>query len=400
MADITTIFNLEDLTETIGEKSVADTINPLIEKEFPDGLVHYYKQSYDDEISPASILEYYNDFFRAENRESSFRDYVHDQFDHDNMDYIYEFFDREISFLVENKIMEELESKVPEGVEFDSDFKDDLVNHIYQNYDLYTDMFDVVLPSLKVNILFSTPEEQNLDQGSISDFISSLDGYHNCFGTSYPTLDKQKESEALNALNNGLIYLIHQQGHTPSELLSDTDSKFIKSVKQEMANSFSSMSCMTVLANVDFDTFCKLADAVNGVENDTFNSIKVSPKAEMGFFDPWHGSGSILEVDPETDVVIPKEYLFRLQIESGRGKNSCGYSVDEVYGLIGSAWKEDVISISEEKAPLLSREMLLGDLKILQELLRVPLPAMENKNAERYTSSNEALKEEIEREEI
>lgn len=60
-----------------------------------------------------------------------------------------------------------------------------------------------------------------------------------------------------------------------------------------------------------------------------------------GLFDYYNGGGSVLELDLEKDVKISEKNIYMIQVE--RVKPCRGYSVDEVYGLTGSCWKEDIL---------------------------------------------------------
>lgn len=62
-----------------------------------------------------------------------------------------------------------------------------------------------------------------------------------------------------------------------------------------------------------------------------------------GLYDPWSGGGSVLEIELDKDVKLPIKYT----IFCVEGCKMHGYDIDEVYGLIGSCWKETIKEIKE-----------------------------------------------------
>lgn len=71
-------------------------------------------------------------------------------------------------------------------------------------------------------------------------------------------------------------------------------------------------------------------------------SVTVSKDTEMGLFRRWDGAGSVLEIRPERDVVIPAELVFSFMPDVKR-KEDYGYGVQDVYGLVHEAWAKGSI---------------------------------------------------------
>lgn len=180
----------------------------------------------------------------------------------------------------------------------------------------------------KVNIMLGTSAEKNLDFGSIRAVCDCLNS-----------------PEALSAddLDNGLMWLIEQQGHTLDELsgaLSNyekwgfdaaemTHGTFLASVVEEMSNFTNVMGSITVLAEMSMHDMAKLMEP---------KASLVMPKdSVIGIFAPWIGGGSMLGIQLEKDLVIPPDVRFDLTIE---GANCDVYTVGDVYGLVGEAWKK------------------------------------------------------------
>ena len=121
------------------------------------------------------------------------------------------------------------------------------------------------------------------------------------------------------------------------EMFKQTHSPFLTSVCQELENHTYSMGCLTVLLKSNLEEYCSMFE--NDAEKYTLlpKEIVLGKNVDLGIFNPWNGSGSCLEIELEKDVVLPNDMVFDCQIEGVKTDN--GYSVDEVYGLVGSCWK-------------------------------------------------------------
>ena len=134
----------------------------------------------------------------------------------------------------------------------------------------------------------------------------------------------------------GIVWLVKQQGHTKEELVIALDEEqssnaFMNSVVEECFNTTSSLNAVTFFGR------CELGDLLDYADSD---NILVRKNAMCGLVDTWYGGGSILEIQLEKDVLIPAKNVGYFGPDGGKG-----YSVDSIYGLSGSAWKEDVFVI-------------------------------------------------------
>ncbi len=91
------------------------------------------------------------------------------------------------------------------------------------------------------------------------------------------------------------------------------------------------MNALTFLVDTTLDELCMLCGPEPAV-------MAIQKGTMVGLFNPWNGSGSYLEIELEKEVLIPSKMVFRIQIEGA--KNKYGYTVNQTYGLVGSAWKE------------------------------------------------------------
>ena len=122
--------------------------------------------------------------------------------------------------------------------------------------------------------------------------------------------------------------------------------KFIESCIQELENLPSHMATLTFLVNMKLFDYFELREAMESEKelNDSYvledrkgkGTITISKDTMCGLFDVWSGGGSVLEIKLDKDVVLPIKCIWKAEIETG--KSEYGYSVDSVYGLVGSAW--------------------------------------------------------------
>lgn len=183
----------------------------------------------------------------------------------------------------------------------------------------------------RVNVLFATEAERSRDFSSI---VSA-------FGNDYrdPDLDFVEAED----LDNALSYLINQQGHSVTELYEamagkESESPFVRSVRLEVSeNSSEAMSNLAVLLRMDGNGLLQFLEArEKGVDS------LVLPKdyATIGVFNQWSGCGGGMDVHLERDAVLPLSMAWDFSVEGCRDTNRWGgYTVDEVYGVVDSAWQ-------------------------------------------------------------
>lgn len=128
--------------------------------------------------------------------------------------------------------------------------------------------------------------------------------------------------------------------------------KFIESCLQEFENLSSHMGTVTFLVEMPLFKVFDLLELQKeeydekGKYDPRFNEksksyIVLDKKTMCGLYDPWGGSGSVLEIELDNDVKLPIKYA-EICVE---GCKMRGYDVDEVYGLIRSCWGDTVKEI-------------------------------------------------------
>ena len=144
-----------------------------------------------------------------------------------------------------------------------------------------------------------------------------------------------------NAEKAGLVWLAKQQGYTLDqvvEVLKDGDiaepKTFLETMLQEVANGY---GCEAL-------TFCvkmTLGQAIalkEKMESNPNGSIVLDKRATCGLFNPWDGSGSILDISCEKDIEIPFENIWKFYIDEKRSNRYD--SIHNVYGTDSSLWKD------------------------------------------------------------
>ena len=180
--------------------------------------------------------------------------------------------------------------------------------------------------SFNVNVFFATEAEENFDMGSIV----------HAFGNDYR--EPRLEDVDAEDLDNALSYLVNQQGHSIAEVYGNGDNAFIRSVREEIdENSSEAMSELCALVRMDGQ---QMLDFIEKQHEATDSLVLPKDYATMGIFNQWSGCGGMLDIQLEKDAVLPLSMVREFQIEGVRGDTNLwgGYTVDEVYGLVGSAW--------------------------------------------------------------
>lgn len=226
-----------------------------------------------------------------------------------------------------------------------------------------------------VNIMLKTPDELNSDFGMI---------HHQHLAMARPDELVDSSPEAIHDLihsDSSLKRLVVQQGHTMEELSATMKdymedfyapdgsifapgehpakyldangkslpyeirmdiftagrSRFITSLCEELDNQTYTMGCITVLAQVTMEDYCKMMSS--GAQ------VTMPVDSMVGIFNPWNGCGSILGIELADQMTFSREDIYDVQIEGANP--DFGYTVDGVYSLVRSAWKKpDSIEIA------------------------------------------------------
>ena len=346
-----------DLDEVIREQvglNVKDKIaERLIKKaaqKNPDGYELFF--AYDDKISAnmhEEAFEAYCEAVRTAKAEKRDPDY------YDFEQYLYDtLFEKWIpyeqqDFAVETEVRGNVGytdwPKIEEYLERNALSISEAIDEQGGNAGVFFDIKDV-LDDSKVNIMFATDQEQNRDMCSIQNMLQNY------------TSDEAK-------YDNALSFVVCQQGHKIEELMNavdadtHTENKFIDSVKAEaFNNTLYSMTEVTALVTLSGKNALDVLDMIAKGEG----TLRFSTDTMLGLFNEWQGACSLLEIKLEKPLAIPSAMVRNLQFEGAFREHSLhGYTVDDVYGLIGSCWKGSVCRCDDKET--VSREDFEKELK-------------------------------------
>lgn len=139
----------------------------------------------------------------------------------------------------------------------------------------------------------------------------------------------------------GIVWLAKQQGHTPEELVESLkDEEYVnpnKLISSIVAEVFDGYGCeaLTFCAKM---TLRQAIDLKEKMKSNPNGSIVLDKNITCGLFNPWDGSGSILDISCEKDVEIPFENIWKFYIDERRSRN-CD-SIHNVYGTDSSLWRD------------------------------------------------------------
>ena len=205
-------------------------------------------------------------------------------------------------------------------------------------------------------VYFKYPVDHYLDQEFYVDIlIDTGDGnYDYTLNSVYPCWYGREEDRIDSKA--GIVWLAKTQGYNKTQLwkaLKDGDMAapkgFLESMRVELANLPSHMSTVTFLVKMTLRDLIALNEALHWREPDGkrvydpkeypyCGYIVLGKDTETGLYDPWAGGGSVFEIQLEKDVRLPIKYI-RSALPDARHGMMC-YSVEEVYGMCGSAWRD------------------------------------------------------------
>lgn len=152
-----------------------------------------------------------------------------------------------------------------------------------------------------------------------------------------------------NAEKAGLVWLAKQQGYTLEEVVEALNSNptiqqmkpFLSSINNEVYNGYG-CEALIFCVKMTLGQAIKLKEKIKSNPN---GSIIVDKRATCGLFNPWDGSGSILDISCEKDVEIPFENIWKFYIDKSRSDRYD--SIHNVYGTDDSLWKNHLKEIKD-----------------------------------------------------
>jgi|LSQX01.2.fsa_nt_gb hypothetical protein len=209
---------------------------------------------------------------------------------------------------IEKEIIKKLEK---EGYEFEYS---DVSDWIEENVRIYFPVDDILEANeVMLNVWVETGE------GNYDYTLNNYIGY----SVTYEPIQEK----------SSLLWLARQQGYSKEELLdavmngNTKGSKFLESVVDEQNNLTSHMN------RLEFFIRMPLLDVIKIKEGDIKEDFIIPKKTSCGLVDHWMGAGSILGIELEKDVVIPKDML-RFDVDG-----ETGYGVGNIYGVSYDFWR-------------------------------------------------------------
>lgn len=223
----------------------------------------------------------------------------------------------------------------------------EIEDYIFNKYYFYynSNHFD---KEIKVNLMVDVGNA-NYDFccDNVLNYYSNRDGEFDEY-SSMLWLAKQQGKE--NDLKEAVKKIYRKDGfYLNREIQND---QFIESCIQELENLPTHMSTLTFLLKMNLFEYFNLREAIDLEKplNDFYDVKKrkgngyliISKDTECGLFDSWNGSGSVLEIESDKDVILPIKYIYDACVD---GAKTRGYDVNEVYGLIDGCWKRGLKEI-------------------------------------------------------
>lgn len=305
---------------------------------------------YDDYFSADTVLKWYNEYCElSDKNDVSFNDFILNAIIGDEYGFFRNSVDYEEDYILK-QIEKVINAEQPDLMPIFEDRKDSVPSYdILEEGGLQSESINVeafLSNNYHVNLMFSTPNENNYDMGAIPSMF-------------YESTEKSSDFEYFT--DNALTYLVHQQGYKMEDvyrLLCDpeapNDSKFLKSVVEELDNfPYYSMAELTAMVSMSGKNLIDTLDAIaNGKDY-----IELSKDTMIGLYNEWQGTGSTLDIQLEKNMVIPASMVRNVQFEGDhRDVVRCnnGYSVNSVYGLTGKCWEGEISTTTN--APELMKE--------------------------------------------
>lgn len=239
---------------------------------------------------------------------------------------------QEVIFEYQDNIIIELSKKY--DIKYDSEDFEELKDIVCENLIVEVPIQKFLNKEVRVNILTNFYNELN------SDFISNgwlrwimkSQGYKL---SDYPMLKEYANYRCLRPVPGTSYYSDPAKDDWNDEEIKKYNNKFLKSILQEVNNQIIDyMRTFTFLATITVEDYFRM-------KSGDYKAIKFNKDVMCGLYNPWNGSGSLLEVELEKDVTVQKKNIYQVQLEGIKEKNCGGYKVDEVYGLVHSCWKSE-----------------------------------------------------------
>lgn len=268
----------------------------------------------------------------------------------------------------------------------------------YEAFSIDPPVKDYLDQDMKVNIMLSTPLDRKEDDSMpfmLREALMHFTGAGELSRDLEANIHSQAEADEIIHQDSMIKRLVEQQGFTMDDLsavakdffhdfygedgkpesfeftdangekisydkrfdmFTATHNKFLSTVCQELDNLSYTFGVVTVLAEMSMNDYAKLLQQGSEV---------TMPKGCMlGVFTPWNGSGSVLDIELDKDLTFKREDIYDTQIEGAKPDN--GYTVDQTYGLVSSAWQKPKAIEVKDRKPALDQLIQSANVKSAQ----------------------------------
>lgn len=225
---------------------------------------------------------------------------------------VYEYLDELYMLNYDNEI-DCIKSLIREHLGEDEFFKNkDIID------EFIADNISIVFPD---RFVWSSPVCVNLIIEAFNE--SEVDFTRNCFS--------ECDKNNLVLKNGSIKWLINQQGYSVDEfnkeacLKNTFSNNFYSSIFNELSEATSSMNALTTSFIMTLKDVIELKELLNDKK---FSAFKLDKKCNLGLVDFWSGTGSMLSIKLENNLVIPIKNIFNISIDS-----AFEYGLSDIYGI-------------------------------------------------------------------
>ena len=212
----------------------------------------------------------------------------------------------------------------------------DAYNEMWRSFDspqeLEEEYHDHFLDTFREYCWYNVSSEHYEAQSFCCDILIDTGNWnYDCICDTYEGVSKYP-------VESSIVWLTKTQGYTKEQLqyalTTDEDSgTFLNSVKDELAEETSHMN---VLAFFKKFTLGKLLSFAQSAA-----PLNIKKGTSCGLFDPFNGSGSMLDIQLVEDITVPHKLIAEVLIDAANnGHNGSRYGIDCIYGMCEDFWEE------------------------------------------------------------
>lgn len=222
---------------------------------------------------------------------------------------------------------------------FDEVYNDEVIEYINSHVCWSYDPHDFLKEDVCVNIM--------IDSGN-KNFDYALDNYDIVAekGELPPEsslLWLAKQQKKLTVVKRELKKYFHGKDDYK---LDDIADNFAKSICSELINTNGGIcNTLTFCVNITVEEIIKLVEEQKKDNPDPESFILLNKTVPCGLFNSNVGGGSVLGIEPETDIKIPVSLIGDIQVEDCEYQTGYGYFVNMVYGLSRDFWEKGLKQI-------------------------------------------------------